>query len=43
MYENKIMKPVKNYPKKGGGGTKMSNRGGECHQSTFYACMEIAQ
>jgi hypothetical protein len=21
----------------------MSNRGGECHQSTFYACMEIAQ
>jgi hypothetical protein len=41
VYENRIMKPVKNGLK----GRRMgkSHRGGKFDQSMSYACMEISQ
>jgi hypothetical protein len=42
VYENRIMKLIKIWLKKGGGGQE-SNRGGEYDQSTLYACLEMSQ
>jgi hypothetical protein len=41
IFENRLLKPIKNVLK--GGGLRNSNRGDKYDQSTLYACMEIPQ
>jgi hypothetical protein len=41
MYENRIMKPVKNCSKRGEERIRKSSKGCEFDLSTLYACMDI--